>query len=73
MLQQSNINRYDTRNTDPSNSLEARLYSRLYLIGDDPQTNADGYTYDHTSTIRFDEIDGARFAVVNSTTEQMKK
>lgn len=73
MLQQSNINRYDRKNTDPSNSLEARLYSRLYLIGDDPKINADGYSFDHTSTVRFDEIERARFAVVNSTTEQMKK
>ena len=73
MLQQSNINRYDRKNTDPSNSLEARLYSRLYLIGDDPKINADGYSFDHTSTVRFDEIERARFAIVNSTTEQMKK
>lgn len=73
MLQQSNINRYDRKNTDPSNSLEARLYSRLYLIGDDPKISADGYSFDHTSTVRFDEIERARFAVVNSTTAQMRK
>ena len=73
LLQQSNIHRYDRKNTDPENSLEARIYARLYLIGEEPSISADGYTFEHTSTFRCDEVQDARFAVVNSTTAQSRK
>lgn len=73
MLQQSNINRYDSKNTDPSNSLEARLYARLYLIGEEPKISADGYSFEHTSTLRCDEVEYARFIVGSSTTAQFSK
>ena len=49
------------------------FYVRTYLLNDETHINADGNTYKHTSTFRVDKIDGASFAVTQSTSAGMRK
>ncbi len=75
LLRQSNANRYADVNVDASNSLYTEFFSRLYLLGNEDMEmmlSADGYGFDHTSTVRWDKLN-TTFAISSQTTDDRHK
>lgn len=59
-----------------SDYINVKFYNRLYMDltdGSEAATRADGFSWPHTGTFRIEHLEDSDFAVVNQSTQDMKK